>query len=144
MNYYSLQVTTQGNATSTAYYYVNVFSPGALDGAAVTIYPSAAQGTWFGYQTDSLQFQSPSGRVSAGTTVVTSGDRVSGTLGVSPAINVDTVLSLYGAAQLIGSVTLAAGQTSIPFDFPVSPSEAIPQSDVKASLQKLEPRPEES
>jgi hypothetical protein len=138
-----MQVTTQGSASSTAFYYVNVLSPGALAGAAVTIYPTAAQGTWFGYQENSLQFQSPAGRASAGATVVTDSPRVGGTFGVSPAINVDTVLSLYGAAKLIGSVTLAAGQTSIPFDFQVSSEEAIQKGDAEASLKKLVPQPEE-
>jgi hypothetical protein len=143
VNYYSLQVLTQGSASSTAFYYVNVLSPGALEGAAVTMYPSAAQATWFGYQQNSLQFQAPSGRASAGATVVTDSPRVGGTLGVSPAINVDTVLNLYGAANLIGTVTLPAGQTSIPFDFQVSSSDAIEKSAVEESLKKLAPQPEE-
>ncbi len=144
MNYYSLQVLTQGSASSTAFYYVNVLSPGALEGAAVTMYPSAAQATWFGYQQNSLQFQAPAGRASAGATVVTDSPRVGGSLGVSPAINVDTVLNLYGAANLIGTVTLPAGQTSIPFDFQVSESDAIQKGDLEASLKKLAPQPEEA
>lgn len=144
MNYYSIQVTTQGNASSTAFYYVNILSPGALEGAAVTMYPTAAQATWFGYQQNALQFQAPAGRSSAGATVVTDSPRVGGTLGVSPAINVATVLNLYGAANLIGSVTLQAGQTSVPFDFQVSSEDAIQKGDVEASLKKLAPQPEEA
>ncbi|HYK03098.1 MAG TPA: hypothetical protein VE974_15160 [Thermoanaerobaculia bacterium] len=142
MNYYSIQVTTQGSASSTAFYYVNVLSPGALAGAAVTLYPTAAQATWFGYQENALQFQAPAGRAGAGATVITDSPRVIGTLGVSPAINVDTVLNLYGAANPIGSVTLPAGQTSIPFDFQVSSEDAIQKGDVEAALQKVAPKPE--
>jgi hypothetical protein len=144
VNYYSLQILTQGSASSTAFYYVNVLSPGALAGSAVTLYPTAAQATWFSYQQNSVQFQAPAGRASAGATVVTDSPRVGGTLGVSPAINVDTVLNLYGAASLIGSVTLPAGQTSVPFDFQVSSADAIQKSDVETSLKKLAPQPEES
>jgi hypothetical protein len=144
VNYYSIQVTTQGTTSSTAFYYVNVLSPGAFAGSAVTLYPSAPQATWFGYQENSLQFQAPSGRASAGATVVTDSPRVGGTLGVSPAINVDTVLSLWGATNLIGSVTLPAGQTSIPFDFQVSSADAIQKGDLEAALQKVAPKPEEA
>ena len=144
MNYYSMQVSTQGTASSTAFYYVNVLSPGALAGSAVTIYPTVAQATWFSYQQNSLQFQSPAGRASAGATVVTDSPRVGGTLGVSPAINVATVLSLYGAGGLIGSVTLQAGQTSVPFDFQVSGSDSIAEGDVEESLKKVAPKPEEA
>jgi hypothetical protein len=138
-----MQISTQGTASSTAFYYVNVLSPAALAGAAVTLYPSSAQATWFSYQETSLQFQAPAGRASAGATVVTDADRVAGTLGVSPAISVATVLNLYGAGGLIGSVTLQAGQSSIPFDFQVSSSQSIPQAEAANSLKEAAPQPTE-
>jgi hypothetical protein len=143
VNYYSLQVTTQGSASSTAFYYVNVLSPAALAGSAVTLYPSAPQATWFSYQSTSLQFQAPSGRASAGATVITDASRVAGTLGVSPGISVATVLNLYGAGGLIGSVTLQAGQTSIPFDFEVSSEASVGEGNAATALEEYAPQPTE-
>ena len=132
-NYYPMQLTTAGTFSGSAYFYVSVIGSSAtFEGAAVTIYPSNAQATWFSFSTQSLQFQSPAARLGAGTTVVTSDSNVPGTLGVSPAINVATTLTLYGAGgQPLGSVTLPAGQTSIPFRFNVgsgmSAEEAVKQ-----------------
>jgi hypothetical protein len=53
------------------------------------------------------------------------------------------VLNLYGAGSSpIGSITLEAGQTSVPFDFSVQPDQAL-GSEAKAGsfLENAEPKP---
>jgi len=141
--YYGMRVNTTG-AASSAYLYVTLNSQGDFDGAAVTVYPSGANTTWFSYQDKSVQMQlPPTANVSAGITVVTSAQNIAGTLGISPAISANVVLTLYGAASSpIGSVTLEAGRTSIPFDFTVQQENAL-GSDTKAIafLEDAEPRP---
>ena len=141
-NYYPMQLTTAGNFSNSAYFYVTmVGTPGTFEGAAVTIYPSNASTTWFSVSAQSLQFQSPAGRVGAGTTVVTDDPLVTGTLGVSPAITVATTLTLYGAGgQPIGSVTLQAGQTSIPFKF--NAGGGMSSDDAAKQAQSFAEKPE--
>ena len=141
--YYSLQFTSQGAASSTAYYYVSVVgSQSQFDGAAISIYPSAAQTTWVSAQSTSFQFQAPAGRMSAGITVVTPNQEVAGTIGVSPAINVDAVLTIYGAGQQLGSVTLKAGQTSTPFHFDLPSGSGLNQDAAQEALAKVAGKPE--
>jgi hypothetical protein len=141
-NYYGMQLATTGPST-TAYFFVNVLSPGALVGAAVSMYPSATQATYFSSTENSLQFNAPAAvTIGAATTVLTSGNDVAGSLGVSPPIQSDVTLSLYGSGGVIGTVTLEAGQTQMPFDFRVTPSESLGHEGGAALLRKQAPRPE--
>jgi hypothetical protein len=139
--YYGMRLNTAG-ASSAAYMYVTLISEGDFDGAAVTIHPSAANTTWFSYQDKSVQMQLPAlSGLSAGITVVTGAANIAGTLGVSPAISVDTILTLYGTSP-IGAVTLPAGQTSVPFDFQVNPNQSLGSMSAAGSfLQDAEPKP---
>ena len=57
-NFYQLQLTANGT-TNSAYYFVNLFSGVAYDSAAVTIYPTKTNATYFGFSSSSMQFQSP-------------------------------------------------------------------------------------
>lgn len=141
-NYYGLQLTNQGPATTTAYYYVTLLSSGSFAGAALTIYPTAAQATYFSCQEGAVQFQAPAAaRLSGGITVVTTDTHVAGNLGVSPAINSDVVLTIYGAGKALGSVTLPAGQTSVPFDFKVESTHPLASDDAGAFLAEHAPPP---
>jgi hypothetical protein len=125
-SYYSLDLQTSGAARHATYFYVTVVgSESTFDGAGMTISPSVAQTTWFSYQSQSVQFQAPAARISGGITVVTPNQEVAGTIGVSPAIDVDTVLSIYGDGGMLGSVTLSAGKTSTPFHFDVGGSAGM-------------------
>ncbi|HEY0158036.1 MAG TPA: hypothetical protein VGF28_12185 [Thermoanaerobaculia bacterium] len=139
--YYGMRLSTAG-ASSAAYMYVTLVSDGDFDGAAVTLHPTAANTTWFSYQDKSVQMQLPAlASLSAGITVVTGAQNIAGTLGVSPAIDVDTVLILYGTSAL-GEVTLPAGQTSVPFDFPVQPDRALSGANAAGTfLTDAEPKP---
>ncbi|HEX6639773.1 MAG TPA: hypothetical protein VF215_01605, partial [Thermoanaerobaculia bacterium] len=77
----------------------------------------------------------------AGITVVTPNQEVAGTIGVSPAINVDAVLTIYGAGQQLGSVTLQAGQTSTPFHFDLPSGSGLSQEAAKEALEKVAGKP---
>jgi hypothetical protein len=140
--YYSLQLSTQGASSSSAYFYVTVMgSTAQFDGAGISVYPSQAQTTYFSYQSQSVQFQAPAARLAGGITVVTPNQEVVGTMGVSPAINVDTVLSIYGTSAL-GSVTLKAGQTSVPFHFDLPNGSGLNPGDAQDVLAKVAGKPE--
>ena len=139
--YYGMRVNTTGPAAQ-AYLYVTLISDGDFDGAAVTVNPSGTHTTWFSYQDKSVQMQlPPTSLVSGGITVVTSASRIAGTLGVSPPIVSDVILTLYGTSAL-GSVTLEAGQTSIPFDFSLQPDQALgSEAKANAFLEDAVPKP---
>ena len=141
--YYSLQLQTQGSFSGAAYFFVSVAGSAAqFDGAGITIYPSAAQATFFTYQNTAVEFQAPAGRMTGGITVVTPDQQVVGTLGASPALDVPTTLTIYGAANQLGSVTLPAGQTSIPFHFDLPSGSGFNQDDAKTLLAKVAGKPE--
>ncbi len=143
-NYYGVRVTT-GGATTTAYFWVTLASAGALDGAAVTIYPTAAQPAYFNYRDNSVQWQAAAAQsVAAGTTVVTSASLVAGQLGVSPAQNVATTLTLLGAGgKPLGTVVVQPGESSADFSFTVSPSESLGADDAAALIQQSATRPKD-
>jgi hypothetical protein len=124
-NYYGLTLNGSTPVSSTAYYYVSVSEGAFYDGAAVTLYPSTVQATYFNFRSSSVQFQAPAGRPSAGITVVTSESSIKGVLGVSPPINANLTLTCSGNGGPIGSVTLHAGQTEVPFNFNVTASESL-------------------
>jgi hypothetical protein len=138
--YYGIRVNTSSPSTAT-YLYVTLTSSGDFDGAAAMLHPTAANTVWFSYQDKSVQMQLPAlSNLSAGITVVTGGINVAGTLGVSPAINTDVVLTLSGVKP-IGAVTLKAGETSVDFDFKVTPVESLPDGG-SGFLQQAAPQPQ--
>jgi hypothetical protein len=136
--YYSFNLTSSGTASSSAYYYVSlVANENSYDGAAITIYPSSASSTYVSYQSASVSFQAPPARIAGGITVVANAPEIAGTLGASPAVNVDQVLKLYGPSGLIGTVTLPAGKTSVPFDFHVSTTDGLDPAEAAKNLEKF-------
>jgi hypothetical protein len=140
-NYYGMQIMTTGSS-STAFFYVNLMSDGAFGGSAISMAPTATQATYFSYNPASVQFNAPAAlSVSGGMNVITSANQVAGTLGVSPAIASDTILTLFGSSGTIGSVTLRAGLTAMPFDFRVTASEGFPDEDAASFVTKHAPRP---
>jgi hypothetical protein len=136
--YYSFNLTSSGTASSPAYYYVSLAAnENSYDGAGITIYPSTASTTYLSYQSQSVSFNAPPARLAGGITVIANVSEIAGTLGASPAVNVDLTLKLYGNSGLIGTVTLPAGQTMIPFDFHVSASDGFDQAEAAKNLEKF-------
>lgn len=136
--YYSFNLTSSGTASTSAYYYVSLAAnENSYDGAGITIYPSTASTTYVSYQSQSVSFNAPPARISGGITVIANVPEVAGTLGASPAVNVDQVLKLYGNTGLLGTVTLKAGQTMVPFDFHVSPTDGFDRAEAEENLKKF-------
>ena len=140
--YYGFSLSTAGSTTGTAYYYVTVDQGVSYDGASVTVYPTNAVPSYFNYRSNSVQWQAAAGRLTAGMTVVTGANNIAGVLGASPALNVALTLTCYGGGGTIGSVTLPAGQSEIPFNFPVNPSESIQSGGGQEFLDKVSAKPE--
>jgi hypothetical protein len=130
------------NSNKTAYYYINLNEGTITGGGSVTIYPTGATQTalYVNIQTD-LAIQSPPARITGGLVVEASGGIISGEVGVSPSLNVPVSATLYGNSGVIGTVTVAAGSTSAPFNWNVSGQQAL-SGDAKAFLSKEVGKPE--
>jgi hypothetical protein len=140
VNYYGFSFSLGGTASTSAYYYISVTSGSVYAGAAVTIYPGNTSPAYFAYRENSVQWQAAPGRITAGMTVGTEGTSIQGVLGISPAINVDATLVCYGGNGQIGSVTLPAGKSEVPFNFNVSSAESLGENS--DFLDKNVPKPE--
>jgi hypothetical protein len=142
--YYGFSLSSGGTTNTSAYYYVSITQgSGSYDGAAVTVYPKSTSATYFNYRSSSLQWQAPPSQLSAGMTVVTGGSNIIGVLGASPAINVDVTLICSGNAGQIGSVTLTAGQTEMPFNFQVSSGQSLGETNDFLAKHAARPEPTE-
>src|SRR4051812_26290462 len=122
---YGLTVTATGTS-SAAYFSVNLATGGAFVQGGATIYPTELGATLVSLYTIELDIESPAASMmSGGATLTTTNNIVAGRVYVSPAVNVDTVLTLFGTNP-IGSVTLKAGETVANFSFDVSGKSGIP------------------
>jgi hypothetical protein len=141
-SYYGFSLSSSGTANATSYYYVSATDgTTTYDSATVTLYPSGTQTTYFSFRANSLQWQAPAARVSAAINATTSASSIRGVLGASPAVNVNLTLTLYGGSGPIGSVTLNAGQSEVPFNFSVSASDAL-SGNGEDFMAKMGPKPE--
>lgn len=134
-SYYTIGLSVI-SASSAAYYQIDpsvdlsilqggfVCSPSELGTSSVAIYPQVAQ----------LQF--PAARyISGSVTIVTDAPVISGNFIVSPAINSNATLTLYGAGnQQLGTATLSAGQTSLSFSWKVSADKAMSEVEAKNAI----------
>ena len=111
--YYNFTITGSGMSTS-AYLAVN-FTAGEMQNGAAVFYPTSTASTYVSFS-NSFQGQIPPGRFSIGL-VVLAGGNIAGTLSISPAVNVPITGTLTAFGKTLGSVTLQAGQTSVPFNF---------------------------
>jgi hypothetical protein len=135
-NYYSVSINVAN--TNGAGYYSFSLDAGELDGGALQIMPTAASAIFATITGHGFQFEAPPAKsIAAGTTVVTSDSTVSGTIGVSPASAADVVVKLFGAAKLLGTYTLPAGETSGRFSFPVSAEDAVPHAQKNAFFEEI-------
>jgi len=134
-------ITMVANGTSSAAYYSTSLATGGvfIQGGA-TIYPTTLGATLVTLVTSELSIESPAASMmSGGATLTTEKDVVAGRMYVSPPINADTVLTLFGTSQ-IGSVTLNAGETVINFSFDVSGKPGISEPTAKEFLDRVMPK----
>jgi hypothetical protein len=136
---FGLTITASGTS-SAAYFSVNLATGGEFVQGGATIYPTQLGATLVSLYGVELDIESPAAAMmSGGATLTTNGNIVAGRMEVSPAVNVDTVLTLFGT-EPIGSVTLAAGETVANFSFDVSGKPGIPDGTAKAFLDRVKPK----
>ena len=109
---------------------------GDMQNGAAVLYPTSTTSTYLSFS-NSFQGQIPPGRFTIGI-VVLSGSNVSGTLSVSPAVNVPITGTLTAFGQTLGSVTLQPGQTSVPFNFQ---GQGATKQDAQKSLAAAVEKP---
>lgn len=137
-NFYSIGAVARRSNT-LSFFSLNITS-GVITNSGVSYEnPTNAQSTYVNVYETAVQSQGSPADVTLGA-AINSSDPVTGSIMASPPTNVDVVVTLYGLGKVLGTYTLPAGQTSGNFSFPVSSEDAIPENDVKASLEKIVPR----
>ena len=136
--YYALTVTAEG-ASTPAYYSLSPTSNLTISQGGVTLAPSSAtqQMVSVSVYPQTLQINAPAGLVSGGVTILTSEAVVAGRVLVSPAVDVATVVTLYGNGGVqLGQYIADPGTGGGVFSFPVS-GDGIPPGDAQNTLQKI-------
>lgn len=130
-SYYALTLNAQGT-NAPAFFSLIPTSNLTISQGGVTLAPSSAtsQMVIVSVYPEMLQISAPAGLVSAGVTIVTSENKISGQVTVSPAITVATVITLYGnGGQQIGQHIIDPGTSEGAFSFPVNSSESMGSAD---------------
>jgi hypothetical protein len=140
IEFYGLTITVDGASSSMAYYSVSLVSAGLFIQGGVTVEPTAIGAMLVSLYGMELSINSPAGAISGAATLTTTGDIVAGRINISPAIDVDTVVSLYGTSE-IASVTVKAGETDGAFAWTVSGNPAMSSGSAKQFLDNAIKKP---
>jgi hypothetical protein len=138
LEFYGLTITVNGSASTTAYYSVSLASGGEFFQGGATIYPAAIGATYVSLYGVELSIGAPAGKISGAATLTTTGDIVAGRIIISPPINADTVVALYGTSE-IASVTVKAGESGGAFAWSVSGNPSMtgtPQQFLDGAIKK--------
>lgn len=130
MSLYALNTYYNG-ANASAYCSVSLTAGSLVDGVGQCA-PTSAAFSYMSFQ-GAITYQLPPGNVSVGATVEATSN-VAGNVIVSPALNVDFNVELWGQGQVLGSYTVPAGQTSGSFNFPVQQSDGLTIDQVRKVL----------
>lgn len=133
--YYNFNISGSGMSNTT--YLAVSFTSGEMQNGAAVLYPTSTASTYLSFS-NSFQGQLPPGRFSIGLVVTGSGN-IAGTLSCSPAVNVPITGQLTAFGQILGTVTLQAGQTSVPFNFQ---GEGAQKQDAEKSLAAAVEKPD--
>ena len=135
--YYAL--TIRANRTSSAAYYaLQPTSNLHVAEGSVQIEPKSASATMVTVETRALQIQAPAGTVHGGITIVTAEKRIDGEVMVSPPVDSEVEVILYGAGgKKLGVFVLAAGDGNGVYQFEVDAAEAIPPGDAAKVLKHV-------
>jgi hypothetical protein len=133
MSLYALNTSFTGASTG-AYCSVSLTAGTLLDGVGQCM-PSSLAYTYMSFQ-GGISYQVPAGEASVGGTVNAT-NSVAGSVIVSPPINVDLNVELWGNGKVLGTYVLPAGQESGEFTFSVSSADAIPDKEIGAVLEKI-------
>ena len=133
MSLYALNTYYNGSNKST-YISVNLTAGAIVDGVGQCM-PAAIEMFYLSFQ-GAIVYQFPAGDASVGTTIDAT-TNVAGSIIVSPAMNVDFNVTLWGRGTTLGTYTVPAGQTSGSFNFQVSQSDGIPIDQARAALDQI-------
>ena len=136
---YGLTISVNGSASTTAYYSVSFVSGGEFVQGGATLYPTAIAATIVSLYGIELSINAPAGKVSGAATLTTTADIVAGRVFVSPPIDSDTVVTLFGTSE-IASVTVKAGEESAEFAWSVSGNAGL-AGTAKDFLDNAIPKP---
>jgi hypothetical protein len=133
MSLYALN-TSYNNASTSAYCSVSLTAGTLVNGVGQCV-PSSTAFTYMSFQ-GAISYQVPPGDASVGGTVDAT-TNVAGSVIVSPPLNVDFTVELFGRGKVLGTYTVPAGQTSGQFNFNVSSADAIPQEEMAGVMEKV-------
>ena len=137
---YALTITAN-HASTAAYYALTPTSNLSIEQGSVTLSPKSASATMVTIEPQMLQIQAPAGSVHGGITIGTAAERIDGQVTVSPPVDTEVKVTLYGAGgQQIGEFVVAPGDGGGFFEFSVSAAQAIPADEVEKVLNELVPR----
>ena len=133
MSLYALNTFYNGASTS-AFCSVSLTAGTLADGVGQCM-PSSTAFTYMSFQ-GSITYQVPPGDASVGGTVNAT-TNVAGSVIVSPPLNVDFTVQLWGRGKVLGTYTVPAGQSSGQFNFNVSAADAIPENEVGTAMERI-------
>ena len=135
--YYALTIAANG-ASTAAYYAVTPASNLRISEGGATIEPTSPSATMVNVYPQTLQIQSPAGKLKGGVTIVTGQSVIDCEVTVSPPVNTEVEVALYGAGgKRLGLHVVAPGESGGTFQFQVSTGDAIPRDDVGKILAQL-------
>lgn len=125
-SYYGLTISAQG-ASTEAYFSVNPTSNLQIAQGGVSMDPTGSSAVMVNIYPETLQIQAPAGTTNGAVTIITSAPSIDGDVQISPAIDVATVITLYGnGGTQLGQYILDPGTSSGAFKFPVPAGSGFP------------------
>jgi hypothetical protein len=137
--FYGLTITVDGSASSTAYYSVSLVSGGEFIEGGATIDPTAIGAAFVSLYRMELSIDAPAGALNGAVTLATTSDIVAGQITISPPIDADTVVALFGTSE-IASVTVKAGETGGAFAWSTSGNPGMSSGSAKQFLDDARPK----
>jgi hypothetical protein len=125
------------DVNSSAFYAIDPVPGLDIFQGGFTCYPSQQGNTSVAIYPQVVQLNMPAASYIGGSvSIQTSAPSIDGNFTISPPINVDAKLTLYGAGgQELGTVILAGGEPSVAFEWKVSPGQGMTADEAKHAVQ---------
>lgn len=135
-SYYTIGLKVLGVDTA-AFYAINPVAGLDFFQGGFTCYPTDAGSMSVAVYPQIAQLQMPPASYIGGSvSLQTIAPSIDGMFTISPPINVDAMLTLYGAGgQTIGTVILAGGESSVAFEWKVSPGQGMTADEAKSAVE---------
>jgi len=133
MSLYALNTSYSGASTG-AYCSVSLTAGTLVDGVGQCM-PTSPAFSYMSFQ-GAITYQLPPGDVSVGGTVNAT-TSVAGSVIVSPPINVDFTVQLWGLGKVLGQYVLPAGQSSGQFNFNVNAGDGFTPEQASEALERI-------